>query len=454
MSEVQWQVLLGTHDVTGYVNQITFGEGLRQPYGFMADVGVATVFVNNAGGAFSPELGSGTAFGTQNTLAISATLGTTTYGLWTGEVRGISVETGFGKMATIECVDAMEEFTLETAAVEFAEDITLHDAVCSVQCEYGVDLNVTDAITIPVFDARTQKSIAQTLRDLAVSTYGKFAVVNGTLTYFDKHTFLGTANALTGVVPMNADYSYGRYLQNEVVVRVYPRVVSASDDETILEQRLDARVYTGEAKSYRLWFNQSDTDTTTSVQSISSVVIKTNHKNYTLTIVEETATGLEIEVENTGSAILDVTTATVRGKFYRVYAPVEVAEPDEASITANKRRKLEVEAEYLQSLLEARAIAEYEIARQGVKHGVMASVTLGERVENRTAMVAAGIGSKVRVADAQSGHDRVYTVVGREWSASDGLAQLQTTLYLEPADVIDVLEYDTDNYDGGKQYGF
>ncbi|GAB5492695.1 MAG: hypothetical protein Phog2KO_29100 [Phototrophicaceae bacterium] len=141
----------------------------------------------------------------------------------------------------------------------------------------------------------------------------------------------------------------------------------------------------------------------------------------------------------------------IRGRAVIDMGEKEVKVQDGMSITKYGQRSLIMNLPSLQHNEVARDIAKFELARRKEPSGKIASMTLRSHGKQGDALhedqLELTVGDRIRVKEAQSGHDGEYFIVGEAHRLSDSATMLETTWYLESATgsnwfVLDVSELD------------
>ena len=484
------------HDITAYVQQLTFNVGFWQPFMEVADEMTCTMTLFNATKRFSPEYSAGPLYAfewslrpVRVTAQVNVVDGSGNFVIdgsgnfvvtqtvmwtgWTDEIRPsfnekgdlIAIMTCHGPKQFLQGAKAYIPLQIDKRTDEIIEvlldEVRLPPATANGPWALGVvgfselgtktylqnqGLNYsleTGRETIPyagdtwedginVLDA-----IAQTVQD----ERGRFFFDrSGNAVFWNRHHMLlkSSVDATITNAVMGASYAYGENMRNVVEVKFKPRAVD-SIATTLWTSTEEVTIERDETKEIQARFSEQDSDS-----KISAIdVVKPSTAAGTLTFQNRTAvlTGWEVDAKGakmtfTNSAGTDViiTLITITGKRLTAYNEALVTERDGTSVFKRGERTLSLRLPMLSAQSSAEAIAKYELARRKDPEGEMINISLRAIDDTNTnLMLGLTVGSRITLTEAQTGHSADYIIVGEAHQVRDGLILHDVTWTLEAA---------------------
>jgi hypothetical protein len=140
-----------------------------------------------------------------------------------------------------------------------------------------------------------------------------------------------------------------------------------------------------------------------------------------------------LRLNNTGAnTVYLMAGAQLRGTPLLGGQPARVEASDAVSIAAYGLLPLDLRLPLLDSVDSAASLAAWELERRAQPSGAVTMLTLGQRTRYADAL-ALSLFDRVRVIDAQTGHDRVYAIVGESHIVTAGGTRHSVVWTLEPA---------------------
>jgi hypothetical protein len=233
-------------------------------------------------------------------------------------------------------------------------------------------------------------------------------------------------------------YSYGDDVVNDVRVTVYPRAVSATNDEILWQLDAPLMLHGGETREIRLRYAAADGQ-----QVAGRNVVQPNIADGSLTFSRGSAAVSKFETDARSAAITlknnssrrDCTVATmiVKGQKLTSWNAQEVSLIDPVSIAAYGRQIERTDARLLEDVDFAHSIAESLLINRSRPRGLVRAL----RLMNRDApalgeMLYRTMGDRVTVRETQTATEGDYLVVGEAHDWREGGRSYTATLSLEP----------------------
>lgn len=266
--------------------------------------------------------------------------------------------------------------------------------------------------------------------------------------FHNRHRDVSAANATDATLTSDEIWTiqprYGDDLVNRIVLRYAPRTVGSAG--TVLYDAENVPFDIAPGKTRRIIARYRDIDNADVGVAASVVIAPTlgtdvlTSNNSGVTLAANTrATATEFEITNNTDAAITVTQLRVRGTPLFEYQPEEIIQEDlnswglygKRSETYHRRIQSEADADnYSKVLLETFKTPSVRVDRVTYNVESAALAVIARSV---------GVGDIVRVNDsANSGHDRLYVVMGEQHQleARREAAQHVVTYVLKPADKI------------------
>ena len=464
-------------DVAANVLELKWRLGLRQPYDNVADHGTAQIVLRNTLGSFSPER-KRLDIGTRVQIECEDSGGRVT--LFTGFISHVTVDAGDwsdgrsvihvqdiqpwleaspARLSPISdtSADVVIDRLLDGALVRRTAvagyciiDVPGHDLVDSVRIfppqNLGRQLQEGKTRFAYVGDWWGETtSIRQAIRDLAKSERGRFYIARGGEAVFlnRHHTLVRETVAAAFVDDMKGMvYGYGDQRVNRVSLLMTPREIGDGDItmwQLARVQRIGART--------SLNLNLHFTDELQQpvgllelerVQSAFHRGEEGKGRPITDGVSARTIaigfTSLQVQLENSSARDVFLTELSVIGKPLYRRDPLELTVSDGAGIHLHGLRHLSLDLPALSDIATAQAFASYELARRKYPAGTVRELQLDARKHPSARRLT--LFDRIRVSESRTGHqDQEYFIIGEQHQVSQGGAQHEILLTLEPADL-------------------
>ena len=234
-------------------------------------------------------------------------------------------------------------------------------------------------------------------------------------------------------------YSYGERIENEVIVKAYPRKITNSQVLWELDEII--KLSRGQEKVIRARYSESDSDTKVGGQNVTTANVDKDEE-VTLSI-EYFADRAEITVRNTdtnGGRKRRLRDLQLIGDKLTTYNTIEARKANGVSKATYGVREKQIDSKLIDSENFARSVAEYEVLRHKNPLGEVESIGwVNSDADRISRALSTQMGDRVRVIDTQTQHDGEYFVIGERhrWDRHPG-AGYQTTFFLESASSLQV----------------
>ncbi len=464
-------------DLAGHVLELKWRLGLRQPYDSIADYGMAQITLRNIQGSFSPERDQ-LDIGTRAQIACEDSGERIT--LFTGFISQVSVDAGDwsegrsvihvqdiqpwleaspARLSPISNVgaDTVIDRLLDGALVRRAAvagyciiDVPGHDRIDSVRVFPPQNLGrrlqegkTRFAYVGDWWDETT--SIRRAIRDLAESERGRFYIDRaGDVVFLNRHQTLvrGRLSATFVDNMKGMAYAYGDQRVNRFTLLMTPRELGESGT-TLWQLGRAERVGARTSLDLNLRF----TDETG--QPIGMLELErlgaAFHRNergegsairekVSARIIELGFTSLLVRLENDSARDVFLTELLVIGKPLYRRDRLELTLSDGEGIHLHGLKHLTQDLPALSDIATAQAFARYELARRKHPAGTVRELRLDARQHPSTRRLS--LFDRIRISESRTGHiDKEYFIIGEEHQVSQGGAQHEIRLRLEPADL-------------------
>ncbi|MCA9913725.1 MAG: hypothetical protein KC496_10270, partial [Anaerolineae bacterium] len=257
---------------------------------------------------------------------------------------------------------------------------------------------------------------------------------------FDTDT---TSPAVETVVSDLNNYSYGKYIYNEVEVNAYPRQAD-SVDSLLYELPEPITVRAGDERSISAKYTPDDADY--EVSAIEPYISEITYSGPLSFSVEYMATRAKITIKNVAQTseedskgtlleydfhtmtstrqtssnddTLDgeLTTLKITGKKLIAFDKVTTEKVDGVSRSRYGARAYRIDAKLMDDINDANAMAEYVLSQRKDPYGAYESLVL--KPFNRSTInraLTALIGRKYTLYDDSQGHEADYVIIGESW---------------------------------------
>lgn len=464
-------------DLAGQVLELKWRLGLRQPYDSSADYGTAQIALRNVQGSFSPErerldIGAG--------VRIACEDGGQRVTLFTGFISKVSVDAGDwsegrsfihvqdiqpwleaspARLAPISDVsaDTVIDRLLDGAIVRRAAvagyciiDVPGHDRIDSVQVfppqNLGRRLQIGKSRFAYVGDWWDETtSIRQAIRDLAESERGRFYIDrDGDAVFLNRHqTLVSETLSATFVDDMRGMvYAYGDQRVNRLSLLLTPREVG--EGGTTLWQLAGAErigAKTSLALNLRFTDELGRPVGLLEFERLQAAFHRNEagkgsaiREKVSARIIEIGFTSLLARLENNSARDVFLTELLVIGKPLYRRDPLELTLSDGAGIHLHGLMHFTLDLPALSDIATAQAFASYELARRKHPAGTVRELRLDARQHPSARRLS--LFDRIRISESRTGHiNQEYFIIGEEHHVSQGGAQHEIRLTLEPADL-------------------
>jgi hypothetical protein len=432
-----------------------FGLGFVKPYQYVAPVGKADLRLKNHDKRFSPEYASGPHFGDllPNLLV---QIGDPDRGIWwTGWTDGWAPEPGQYRdnYATLKATDArrflanklpvLELYTLELPETIVADIMSKYSVPNSTA---GIPTTIDGSMGLDAFAAPLLEWYAdnvpydhdgvKVLADIMGGAQGHlwFGRVGGWNARLQQGDDTPATYTNIGEDWLDMGYETGMII-NKCEVMARKRKAQSAGPYTVWEADDVSFSIAGLGTEVRRVFFKYDNTRKEIVGAVNLTVVETNSGaagDITAALSDQGANSAVITFTNNNAASRDVTAASITAtnrvaqlrEFSKEYS-------DSASITANGSLSERLDFNYVQDKAWAKQLARYRVTRFKDARYEVPWITFDVN-ENPADAFACHVGSAVRVADTQTGHDDYYAVIGEQHTVKEGLTDHTVKLYLQP----------------------
>lgn len=476
-------------DITLWVKSASWQIGMHDVDQRLGDETRLTLTLKNEDGRFSPENASSPYYGNllpQRRVKIVATVDGAETTMYLGFIDKIAPEALDGKTCIISVSGAKQYIQNQVVRLPLLENVTTGYVIeqileqmhlppsmsgdawilgVSGSSELGVttylaDLSVafdldTGLTTLPYVgdnwgDNRDGYSTTydwvedfrgyDAIRDVVEAERGKFFFSRaGVATFWQRDhliTDLDVACTITGADVFALDYRYGDRVYNDVRVMAYPRAIT-ENPETLWT--LDEMVFvdSGVPKEIRARYTDS-TDSEAKVGGLDVTVQNYTSGNASAAVdyqILYEAKGATITFTNNTLQRLPVRTMELSGRKVTSANSSEARQVAGLSYTQYGAREMRVDCKLIADQGFAQRVAEYEISRWSDPIGMVYSLTmLVDSPTDERRVITCGMGTRINVVDAQTGHSAEYFIIGEQHERTLGAGH-RVTWFLEPADM-------------------
>ncbi len=231
--------------------------------------------------------------------------------------------------------------------------------------------------------------------------------------------------------PKGVDYRFGESLINRVQVSLSPRKLVPRATLWELDHEVFVRV--GHRVSFEAMFTDEYQQPAGATKVwAEDVMFSTGEGVVALAVLGDRAQVTVTNLRNTGATLSRL---RLVGEAVSVENKVEMEAEDATSIrNYGYRREMRLDLPALESADDALAIAAFELDRRRLPRGEVSSISLLNAADgaSNAHQLDWGMGSRLRVALPELGHDAPYWVVGERHSVRDGGMVHETQYLLEP----------------------
>lgn len=443
-----------TRDITPRVLSLRWRIGMTRPYDSMAAPSSGEIVVDNRDQSASPELDSEALFvpGTAVTIECQYDGWQT---LFAGRIAQTAPDMGDrGARRTVVTLEGPEAaLSRVPAALPVMANLRAGEIIGA-----ALDLPPLDVIPRDLDTGASLYAYAgdrwdglsadSAIRQAADAERGRFYTSrDGTLTFRGRHAGLSdiTPHAVFDAHADDARMTYGGALINHVSVGLRPRTLGtpASVLWTLANaQRLrpgaQMRLIVPLRDSSGRRIGALDaitpvpyTDYTANTSPYGAGSDATADVSIDVIALEGSAAKLRLNNTSANTVYL-MPGAQLRGTPLLGGQPARVEESDAVSIAAYGLHPLDLRLPLLDSAESAADLAAWELERRAQPSGAVTMLTLGQRTRYADAL-ALTLFDRVRVIDAQTGHDRIYNIVGESHIVTAGGTRHSVVWTLEPA---------------------
>lgn len=464
-------------DLAGRVLELKWRLGLRQPYDSIADYGMAQITLRNVHGSFSPERDH-LDIGTRAQIAFED--GGERVALFTGFISQVSVDAGDwsegrsvihvqdiqpwleaspARLSPISNVsaDTVIDRLLDGALVRRAAvagyciiDVPGHDRIDNVRIfppqNLGRRLQAGKTRFAYVGDWWDETtSIRRAIGELAESERGRFYIDRaGDAVFLNRHQTLVREN-LSATFADNMKgmaYAYGDQRVNRFTLLMTPREVGEAGAklwQLTRAERIGAR--TSLALNLRFTDELGRPVGLLEFERLGAAFHRDDRaegsairEKVSARIIEISFTSLLVRVENDSARDVFLTELFVIGKPLYRRDQLELTLSDGEGIHLHGLKHLTQDLPALSDIATAQAFARYELARRKHPAGTVRELRLDARQDPSARRLT--LFDRIRISESRTGHiDQEYFIIGEEHHVSQGGAQHEIRLRLEPADL-------------------
>jgi len=473
-----------SEEITQYVQRISFSNGFSRPFMFVADEPTCSMTLTNTDKRFSPE-NTGSPY-SPNFVPNKRVLVTYEFDsgaieiMWKGYINTIdpAPKPNLGTDTLIQCSNKRHILQERRVSMALLQDKTadvgiraiLHDDIDTSTCTpwyLGVVGN-SEIDAIDLCSSEIAGSIVEigsttfshigdnftndedeiegnkreaigAIRDLVVGEWGKFFFDRQGRAVFWNRQHLQLLDTLDYTFDdsfVDIEYSYGREIRNRVVVKVYPRTITANNvllakiDEVIEDSKISTR-------EFSLQFTDDDEDTEVGATNVLEPSEGAGTLNLfqrgntcddpTITYdIKATEVNVTIESNQSGGPSGDcpgswryiIDKMEFWGQKITTFNEIEIVAEDSTSIASYGTNEYTIDTPIMSDSAWAEALSNHILERFKNPRGDVLSMTLVQDTEAH--MLQMPIGTKVRIVDDQLDHDQEYFIMGEQHNLTDG----------------------------------
>lgn len=446
-------------DISADVLSAEWSLGLRNPYDVVSAPTRGEIMVQRPGSYFQPETspGSGGAPLQPGTrMRVSATLGSTTYTLFTGWIDRVEPQAGDLSNGPITIVLGGPEQRLDMLQARIplltnTQAGAVLQALLDDSSLDRFDRTLDTGVSIFAYAGDTWPEglrARSAIRQITEAERGRFFTDrNGAMIFYDRSRLPTTpTKALFFNDYAALDYRYGDPLVNQVRVGVRPRVLGTAGS-VIWQLGSALFVDADECRTITARLEDSAGTPVGAINVISPVAVTDYQANeladgsgvdrtadVTVTIQPQNifSNAIDLEVCNTGpdGAYLLVG-AQLRGQTLVQGDALTVESTDAASVQAHGLYALSINLPYFVTADEAQLLAAEIVTARKTPSGAVRSMTLNAQTR-LTEMLSLTLFDRVRLIESRTGHDREYHIIAEQHRIDLGDARHVTSWTLEP----------------------
>lgn len=468
-------------DVTPYLIEADWGLGFRKPFQTTSDEARCTIVLSNLDKQFSPEYSSSPYYPNmrphRGLLITNVRSGVETT-MWRGWIEAIEVAPGTKGERSIVVVGVGAKSFLQAAEVNLPllENVKADEVIAELfkaaafppatftgwlagvvgSSEAGVTTVAVDAAQAYDLDAgiNTWSYVGDNWDNFSNAYMGIESVADADLGrfYFDRsgkgrfinrHTLarIETSDLTISDRAQGFSYVYGEDIRNDVRVNVYPRSLSATNNEVLWQLDKPMQFRLGEEKTVRARFT-GDAGETVAGRDVQTPtggdIVYTG--TLAITLFEADAQSATIVIRCNGvegsSGQAELSTLVVRGQKVTSYAVQTVQEVDTESIYLYGRRVDPIDNKLIDDDVYAQNVALYHLSIHSEPRGLMAGVmVMVDDDWSAGAIVDQTIFDRITVEETHTAHSADYLIVGEQHRVEMGGKRYTCDWTLEPASV-------------------
>lgn len=450
-------------NITEHIRSMRWSNNYNQPYQVLPPVGRCNLVMNNPSGLFSPE-NSGSPIAAllrpKRALRIYATNPATgqpvMYAGWIDAIRPTVMKSL--PTVTIDASDirnfledrepfmSLHPFgtSARYLAVDIIDALNLPNQSVPSVLDRPASIPSDEQVFVYPLAALVGKDALDALAEIAGAEVAHiFFSRSGDFRWYKIQDFKAYNWAVPSVPPdftidnsimIDAEYTFGEYITNEVTVTSRKRKVTTATDKILWEADATITLAANEYQEFKVNYKNPDSDNEKQIVAINPYleITKAAGINHTVTFSHSNAL---ITLKNTTAGALNVTVLRVRGQKVILWNETESTKQHTSSIQTYGKVKRRIDYPLIQDQKRARGLANYWVTRFQAPSGIMRSVTFTTqtgRPEVENAMLQLTYMNEVLVADLATGHNRRYKIIGEEFNVYDGLRSVECRWYLEP----------------------
>lgn len=467
-------------NISAYWRSFSIQVGFQQPYTYAAGENTLELEVKNTDRRFSPDYTAGPYYANrwlQRPIRIQATDGIGTVTLFEGFTSSIQPTWNRRgeQVAIIRAVQRWEDLNRSRVYLPLLQNVTANTIISTALEQVRLAAAVSpgpfalDVIGQSELDTNTylRDNGITTALDTGVETFpyvgdtlehgetalnvittaaqeeqGKvFFSRSGVLTFWNRNRLpADVTNDLTFTDSMiEADYRFGGNLVNRVTASYTPRVVSTATDDVLWTLDEPVTIKPSDDRTFNVRFTEANSDTkasalSTNIPNVGNGTLAFTSGTATITGWEPSATGVKFVLLASDATECVVSSIVITGQKVSTYNEVTLDLNDPDSEFHYGTRELKQNFKFVQEPANIESLARYRIFRQKTPRGAMYSITIVNKDVTRLGYILRnGIGDRIRITEAQTGHTSDYFVIGEHHRVEAGRIH-DVTWVLEPAD--------------------
>lgn len=488
ISAVTWQFLAdwdsdgafsGYDDITADVQQAEWKLGFTKPYQLTADESTCRLTMRNDTRKYSPEYSGGTLYTKlvphkfMQIRSISEA-GTVTH--WTGWIDTISptpLEIGEQRSVingrgakhfydeTVVHLDIYEDARASDILPDVIKEVILPPSIekvwrldltgfaelgtNTILPDYGYFYSMETGRSVYPYagDTWADETASNVIYDLVAGEPGRFYFHrDGRAIFWNRHHLAADITNDGNVTTYtNGNYVYGDDIRNRILVKNYPRLVSATANDTLWQLDEPVTIKPGKDRKLRASYKDADSKnrvgaTDVQMPTVAASTLVYTPANLSLYIdLDVKGDSAEIQLRNDTAYDITISTLILKGKKITTFEDQTFTVEDVTSVTAYSAREMTIDTKMMNDETLAVALAEYELLLRKTPRGQFKTVTLRPKDDTtRAQAIQYSIGTRINLADTQVAHNADYFIMGEQHRLGAGWLH-DVTWNLEPAAV-------------------